>query len=147
VHKLSPEDRRLYEEVLGRLRSLIAETRDRLKPKLVILYGSFVKGDWHRGSDLDLLVVSDNVPQNFMDRGDPLYAVIMGFPTEPHVYTAQEFEEMLTHGRMTVLDALTEGVILHADKRFMEKVEKMLKETMKKLEPQKIGVGWKLQKP
>ncbi len=126
------------------MRGLVAETRNRLKPKLVILYGSFVRGDWHRGSDLDLLVVSDNVSPNFMDRWDPLYAVIMGFPTEPHVYTTQEFEEMLTHGRMTALDALTEGVILHANKRFMKKVEKMLKETMEKLEPQKIGVGWKL---
>ncbi|MBS7611940.1 nucleotidyltransferase domain-containing protein [Candidatus Bathyarchaeota archaeon] len=119
---------------------------DKLKPKLVILYGSFARGDWHRGSDLDLLVVSDDVPLDYRDRWDILYTVIMGFPVEPHVYTTQEFEEMLVHGRMTVLDALTEGVVVYADEKFMEKVDKMLKETMEKLQPRKISVGWELRK-
>jgi len=146
MHQLDQKDRELYEEVVRKLKELITETADKLKPKLVILYGSFVRGDWHKSSDLDVLLVSDNIPPNFKDRWDLLYTVIMGFPIEPHIYTTQEFEEMLTHGRMTTLDALTEGVTIHADNEFMEKTKKILKETMKKFEPKKTNIGWELKK-
>lgn len=147
MRRFSQEDRKLYEEVVGKLKKLLAESMDKLKPKLVILYGSFVRGDWHRGSDIDLLVVSDNVPSSFKDRWDLLYTLVMGFPVEPHIYTTEEFEGMLVHGRMTVLDALTEGVTLHADDKFMEKTNKMLKETVKRFRPRKTSIGWELKKP
>lgn len=147
MYQFSEEDRKLYEEVVGRLKKLILEVGDKLKPKLVILYGSFVRWDWHKGSDLDVLVVSDNVPSDYKDRWDLLYTVIMGFPVKPHIYTTREFEEMLKHGRMTALDALTEGLTLHADEKFMKKMDKMLKETMEKLEPKRTSIGWELKKP
>lgn len=147
MYQFSEEDHRLHEEVVGRLKKYILEAADKLKPKLAILYGSFVRGDWHRGSDLDLLVVSDSVPLDFKDRWDLLYTVIMGFPVEPHIYTTREFEEMLKHGRMTALDALTEGIILYADEDFKRGVDKMLEETMIRLGPKKIDLGWELKKP
>jgi len=147
VHQFGEENHKLYEEVVGKLKKLILEAADKLKPKMVILYGSFVKGDWHKGSDLDILMVSDNVPLNYKDRWDLLYTVIMGFPIEPHIYTSKEFEEMLVHGRMTALDALTEGITLYADNKFMKKMDKLLKETMRKLEPRKTSIGWELKKP
>ena len=147
MHQFGEENRKLYEEVVGKLKKLILEAADKLKPKMVVLYGSFVKGDWHKGSDLDILMVSDNVPLNYRDRWDLLYTVIMGFPVEPHIYTSKEFEEMLAHGRMTALDALTEGITLYADNKFMKKMDKLLKETMRKLEPRKTSIGWELKKP
>lgn len=54
---------------------------------------------------------------------------------------------MLKHGRMTVLDALTEGTILYADAEFMKKTNRILKEVMKKLKPKKTNIGWELTKP
>jgi len=147
VHHFSEENRKLHEEVVGKLKKLVLEAADKLKPKLVVLYGSFARGDSHSGSDLDILMISNDVPLNYKDRWDLLYTVIMGFPVEPHIYTTQEFEEMLTHGRMTALDALTEGIILYADEKFMKKTDRMLKETMKKLKPKKTSIGWELKKP
>ncbi len=134
----------MYEEVIGRLREIVREVEGRLEPKLVILYGSFVRGDWHEGSDLDLLVVSDRVPPSHRDRWDLLYTVIMGFPLEPHLYTTGEFEEMLLHGRMTALDALTEGIILKADEAYEKRIKEMLEETMRRLRPRKIEMGWQV---
>lgn len=147
MRKFSREDLKLYEKVVGKVKEFVTEVAKELKPELVILYGSFVRGDWHKGSDLDTLMVSNNVPSDFKDRRDLLYTVIMGFPVEPHVHTTQEFKEMLKHGRMTVLDALTEGITLYANEKFMKKTDKMLKETMKKLEPRKTSIGWELKKP
>jgi predicted nucleotidyltransferase len=147
MHKLSKENRRIYQEVIKELKDLVTKTAHKLQPKLVILYGSFVRGDWHPGSDLDILLISDNVPTNFKDRWDILYTVLKGFPVEPHIYTTKEFEEMLKHGRMTVLDALTEGTTLHADAQFMKKTNRILKEVMKKLKPKRTNIGWELTKP
>lgn len=147
MHKLSKENRRIYEEVVKGLRDLVRETANKLQPKLVIAYGSFARGDWHQGSDIDILLISDNIPSNFKERWDILYTVMKGFPIEPHLHTTKEFEEMLIHGRMTVLDALTEGVTLYADDKFMKKTNQMLKEVMKKLKPKKTHIGWELTKP
>lgn len=146
MHKLSEENRRVYEEVVRKIKDLIMKMAEKLQPKLVILYGSFVRGDWHQGSDIDLLLISDNIPPSPKDRWDILYTVIMGFPIEPHIYTTKEFKEMLTHARMTVMDALTEGVTLYADDDFMKKTDETLKEVMKKLQPKKTNIGWELRK-
>lgn len=146
MHKISEKNRRVYEEVVNSLKKLISQKSDTLKPKLVILYGSFVRGDWHQGSDLDVLLISDSVPTNFKDRWDLFYDVVMGFPIEPHIYTTKEFEEMLTHGRMTVLDALTEGETLYADDEYLKKTTETLREVMRRLKPKKTKIGWELKK-
>jgi len=146
MHKISEKNRRVYEEVVNSLKKLISQKSDTLKPKLVILYGSFVRGDWHQGSDLDVLLISDSVPTNFKDRWDLFYDMVMGFPIEPHIYTTKEFEEMLTHGRMTVLDALTEGETLYADDEYLKKTTETLREVMRRLKPKKTKIGWELKK-
>jgi len=45
---------------------------------------------------------------------------------------------------MTALDALTEGTILYAQKKYLNRVKKELKQTMKKLKPEKISIGWRI---
>jgi hypothetical protein len=66
---------------------------------------------------------------------------------EPHIYTVQEFDQLLTHGRMTALDALTEGIIIYAEKRCLKEVKEKLKQTIEKLKPEKTHSGWKLNIP
>jgi SepF-like predicted cell division protein (DUF552 family) len=70
----------------------------------------------------------------------------MGFPIEPHIYTTKEFKEMLAHARMTIMDALTEGVILYADDDFVKETSETLKRVMEKLQPKKTNIGWELKK-
>jgi hypothetical protein len=144
MHQISGENSKLHEKAIRELKKLVTKTKGDLKPKLVILYGSTARGDWHKGSDIDILVVSDNMPPNFKDRGDQFLTVIEGFPVEPHMYTTREFEEMLNHGRMTALDALTEGTILYAQKKYLKRVKKELEQTMKKLKPERISIGWRI---
>lgn len=63
MHELGEENRRVYEEVVKKIKALIMKVAEKLQPKLVILYGSFVRGDWHQGSDVDVLLISDNIPE------------------------------------------------------------------------------------
>ncbi|MEM4472243.1 MAG: nucleotidyltransferase domain-containing protein [Archaeoglobaceae archaeon] len=44
-----------------------------LEPKLVILFSSIAKKKFGVGSDVDLLVVSDKLPENFKERMKLLY--------------------------------------------------------------------------
>ena len=99
---------------------------------LVILYGSFARGDYTSGSDIDLLIVADNIPTNYWDRWSLAYEVIEGFPTDPHIYTPEEFRTMLIDGRMTPLDALTEGIKIYAEPKYMQEINMLLSETLKR---------------
>lgn len=144
MHKLVGENSQLCKKVAEYLKKIIKEKKASLKPQLVILYGSIARGDWHEGSDIDLLVISDFVPANFRDRGSVLLDVVQGIPIEPHVYTTREFDEMLTYARMTALDALSEGIILYAKKNYLKKVKEKFKQTVDKFKAEKTDNGWKL---
>jgi predicted nucleotidyltransferase len=55
--------RRKY-EVLERY---LSELRRELSLKLVILFGSLARGDWMESSDIDLLIVSDDLSDDPME--------------------------------------------------------------------------------
>ena len=114
------ERARFREELIEALRryarGLVAGKPD---IKLVVLYGSFSRGDWREGSDADLLIVAEDLPASYAGRWDLFRTSVMGVPVEPHALTVKEFWELLEHGRMAVADALTEGVVLYADEAFL----------------------------
>ena len=56
------------------------------------MFGSFVKGEIHEGSDIDLIVVGD-FKERFFERIGKIIEMI-DLPIEPLVYTKEEFEEM-----------------------------------------------------
>lgn len=142
--KLIGKNRQLRQKITHELRKIIEESRETLKPKLVIVYGSMARGDWHEGSDIDLLVISEEAHPKFTERAKVLQTIVHGHPVEPHVYTVREFGELLAHGRMTALDALTEGIIIYAEKNYLKEVREKLKQTREKLKPEKISNGWRL---
>jgi predicted nucleotidyltransferase len=58
----------------------------------VYLYGSFARGDFHEGSDIDLIIVGEfkgKMPQRIGTILD-----LTSLPVEPLVYTEAEFEQM-----------------------------------------------------
>ena len=50
----------LRQKITKELRKIIEESEETLKPKLVILYDSIAKGNWHKGSDIDMLIISES---------------------------------------------------------------------------------------
>ena len=104
----------------------------KLKPLLVVLYGSFARGDYTFSSDVDLLVVADDIPDRYGDRWELVFDIVEGFPLDPHVYTPEEFRGMVRDGRMAALDALTEGVVIYAEPRFKREVDCLLREVLRR---------------
>jgi predicted nucleotidyltransferase len=58
--------------------------------KKAYIYGSFARGEFHEGSDIDLLVVGDFKGRMF-ERISRITALTNNLPVEPLVYTEQEF--------------------------------------------------------
>ncbi|MEM2912985.1 MAG: nucleotidyltransferase domain-containing protein [Candidatus Bathyarchaeia archaeon] len=130
---LSRKGSRTYERVIEAVKRYVEQhVIPSLKPLLVILYGSFARGDFTDGSDIDLLIIAENIPGNYWDRWSLAYEIVENFPTDPHIYTPDEFRVMLTDGRMTALDALTEGLIIYAEPNYIREVNERLLEVLKR---------------
>jgi predicted nucleotidyltransferase len=87
--RINIEDRDKIYEQLNEFARLL---RSKHKVKKVYLYGSFARGDFHEGSDIDLIIVGQfegRMPQRIKKIFD-----LTSLPIEPLVYTEAEFEQM-----------------------------------------------------
>jgi len=94
--------------VIEQVRDLAREIRARRHVSTIILYGSFSRGDFHEGSDVDLIVVGD-----FRERFHKRAAAILDLtelPVEPICYTEEEFAELVRSANPFIQQALAEGV-------------------------------------
>jgi len=85
---IQPELERKLSEVVERL-------CDALSPVAIYLYGSYAYGDPGPGSDLDLLVIVEDSPDDPYTRDVQAYRALsgLGIPKDVQVYTRKEFEE------------------------------------------------------
>lgn len=116
VRKLRRVDPRRSAEALDKIRAYRDRVVERLRPRCVLLFGSFARGDVHEGSDVDVLVVADfAVP--FLDRIRLLLDLNdgIGLPLEPVGYTPEEFRHMRETGNRFVQEVLETGQVLYGD--------------------------------
>lgn len=106
VQVFYPEHSR--EELLALLRERLPRLEERLPLVLVVLFGSYAKGNYTVASDVDLLVVYRGEPR------EEAYALVreaLALPRlEPHLYTESEYAS----ARATLTRMLEGGVILYA---------------------------------
>jgi len=71
------------------------------RPELLRLgyFGSYARGDWGVGSDLDLLAVVHSSPAPFLERSRTWPTEELPVPAELLVYTPEEWGRLLTEGR------------------------------------------------
>ena len=85
----------------------------KLKPKRIILFGSFARGDINEASDVDLIVVS-NWKETFLDRIKVLLDLnAFGIPLEPLGYTEDEFQKLLENKNRFLQRVMEEGIVLY----------------------------------
>lgn len=114
MYKLLEARRREQQERLEIARSYVDRLASVLGRTSALVYGSVVRGDFHRGSDIDILVVSDALPEDVLDRLRVLYSVATG-REEPKGYRAAEFERMRARRHPTIVAALGAGQVLRDD--------------------------------
>jgi predicted nucleotidyltransferase len=87
--RVNIEDR---EKIYEQLREFAHLLESKHKVGKVYLCGSFARGDFHEGSDIDLIIVGEfegRMPQRIGKIFD-----LTSLPVEPLVYTEAEFEQM-----------------------------------------------------
>jgi len=107
-----------------RLRRLAAgeyakRAMEMLHPVCVILYGSVAQDTDVLDSDVDIVVISDELPEDVFHRLGQLRSVYTTWvPIEPLGYTSSEFKRMLENRHVTALEAMAFGRPLHGEAYF-----------------------------
>jgi hypothetical protein len=98
-------------------------------PLCVILYGSVAKGTHTTVSDVDMIVIAENLASDFWERLRAFNDLRpRGVPLEALAYTPAEFAQMLDDYSITALDAVTQGYPLFGGPYFaglQQKVEEL----------------------
>jgi len=103
------------EEVFERIARYKEKVARELNPKRIILFGSFARGDFNEGSDVDLIVISD-WRQDFLDRIKVLLDMNeFGLPLEAIGYTEDEFEQMTREGNRFIAEVIATGKIIYSE--------------------------------
>lgn len=77
-------------EALGKWAKEIARKRDDIQR--IGYFGSYARGDWGVGSDLDLLLIVKRCDHPFEERAAKLDATTLPVPADVLVYTTQEWQ-------------------------------------------------------
>jgi predicted nucleotidyltransferase len=84
--------------------------------KKIIIFGSFARGDYHKGSDLDLVIVGE-FKDRFIDRiGKIIELNNSDLEIEAMVYTEEEFQKMIQERRPFIEQVLEEGIVVYEKK-------------------------------
>ncbi len=104
-------------------------TAAELHPVCIILFGSTAKGMDSLESDVDVIVVGGQIPQDRSARNRQVYRLRprAGAPMDVFAYTEAEFERMLDNCHVTALDAMFEGKPLYG-KRYFNRLRKRFDE-------------------
>lgn len=114
------ERRAERERLLGVAREYVERLAKRLDITAAAVAGSVARGDFNVWSDIDVVVVADDLPPRIPDRGALL---IEGAPAgvQPIGFTPEEFERALAKGNVLVRDVLEHGVVLAGEEFFSRK--------------------------
>jgi len=114
MHQISRIDLRDRKKAALRLRDQVQDFADTIRQSgrvaTVILFGSLARGDFHEGSDIDLILIGD-FPQRFHLRSIP-FRELTDLPIEPICYTQDEFEALILEGNSFIQTVLREGIRL-----------------------------------
>jgi uncharacterized protein len=104
-----PTEATVHEAVLSWAERIRRERRDVVR---IGYFGSYARGDWGVGSDLDLIVVVEGSELPFDRRGVSFDKDRLPVPADLLVYTRDEWETLLTSGSRFARTVTREAVWL-----------------------------------
>jgi predicted nucleotidyltransferase len=117
VAKAIERRRRELQELRVLARDYVAGLAGRLPVRAAAIAGSVARGDFNVWSDVDVVIVSDALPERIPDRGLVLVQDAPG-RVQPVGYTAVEFEQAFRRGDRLAREAVEAGVVLLGDDFF-----------------------------
>jgi uncharacterized protein len=108
MYKLCRIDIEHSQDLIDKIKLFTERLKEVLPVREVYLFGSFVTGELHEGSDIDMLIIGDFHERLFERIGKILD--LTDLPVEPLVYTTEEFEEMKNTGNPFITEILKTAV-------------------------------------
>lgn len=102
------------EALVGRARTLADDLRRDLRIHAVVVFGSVARGDFNDDSDVDVLVVADDLHPDPVERMHALPAIPAR--VEPVLWTVDEWRERCRRHDPIAVESSTVGVWLQGDR-------------------------------
>jgi len=132
---------RLKSEADQLIAAFLEETRP-LRPKAVLLYGSYAKGNFTEGSDIDICLIAENLPDDELAR-----RVLIGLYRTPRIralgFRPLEFLDFLDSLRFLTYDIVADGVVLFDD-GFYRKIRETFETCVAKFRLRRETYGWRI---
>ncbi|MBU7026059.1 MAG: nucleotidyltransferase domain-containing protein [Theionarchaea archaeon] len=97
--------------LLKKAEKYLEELRKRLGPLSGVVFGSVSRGDFNDASDIDIVVIAEELPTHPLRRLDVLLSPwVPGI--DPKGYTRSEFEQLKQKGNPFIQLILEEGIVL-----------------------------------
>ncbi|MFA4663184.1 nucleotidyltransferase domain-containing protein [Pyrococcus kukulkanii] len=81
---------------------------------LAVIFGSFTKGTYGLGSDVDLFIVARGLPEDFDERLKLLYLLNETETViDPKAYTPEEVEKMFAKGHLFLFELSEHGKVIY----------------------------------
>jgi predicted nucleotidyltransferase len=106
---------------------------------LILLFGSRATRDFHKDSDIDILIVSQNLSDDVRERALDFFSDSL--PVQPFVMTPAELFERIDKLDFLVFDAFEDGLILYSDMD-MDTVNERLKASKERFSLERVKSGW-----
>lgn len=62
-----------YEEIVEKVKAYSERVAKRYHPKMIVVYGSYAKGTATEDSDIDVAVVCDTLPEDYLEQAVELF--------------------------------------------------------------------------
>jgi len=136
----------ICQKVVQRLRETLGE-----KLISVALFGSYARGDYHQGSDLDLLVIAEGLPAHPVERIQWLYTLVVLVAKKRVGFVAWTPEEFSNAFPSLYLDFGLDARILFDSRGFLSERLKRVREIIEETGLYRVQNGrnfaWRFKKP
>ena len=101
-------------KIIREIQSIVEQLIQKYKPLKIILFGSAARGEYDKLSDLDFLILKQDVPFRGLDRMRELDDLIdRNMAVDMLVYRPDEFENCVKLGDPFIKAILSEGQVLY----------------------------------
>lgn len=107
---------------------------------LIVLFGSRAKREFLKDSDIDLLIVSQNLPADMCDRALDFFSDSL--PVQPFALTPGELEERIKKLDFLIFDTFEDGIVLYSSID-MNRVHDLLRKSKERFKLQRVKDGWR----
>jgi len=102
------------EKVEKVLSAYLSKLQKKYNLKLAVLFGSYAKGAYSFGSDIDVLIVASDLPKDLSKRFSALLDLELPIEVQTFGYTIEELTKMLKEEHPLIIEILKHGKILYA---------------------------------